>query len=258
MDEPRDPNQQREELREQRLQAEATDAQAQARRKRTTQLGALAAFAAVIVIAALIAISQSGGSSDNGSSPSGDVLSEIAGIPQNNTVLGKASAPVTIVEFGDLQCPICRAFATQQAPQLIDRFVKPGTAKYDFRQWNIIGPQSPAAAAAAYAAGEQDKYWDFIVTFYDQQQTENSGYISADFLEGIAKDAGVPDLDKWKADSATSKWQTTFDQTDSEASALKFTGTPSILVQGPNGKKPLGGASVPTADEIAAAISSVQ
>jgi protein-disulfide isomerase len=257
---PGDARQQRDELREQRLRDEAGDAQAQARRKRTTQLAALAAFGAVIVIAALIAISQSGGSSDSSSSSSsgGSVLSDLEGIPQSNTVLGDPSAPVTVTEFGDLQCPICREFAKQTAPTLIASEVKPGNVKYDFKQWTIIAPQSNDAAAAAYAAGEQDKYWDFILTFYDQQQAENSGYVSSDFLEGIAKDAGVPDLGKWNADRTVAKWKPTIDATDKEASALGFSGTPSILVEGPNGKKPIGGSTIPTLDQIEAAIAQVQ
>jgi protein-disulfide isomerase len=255
---PGDPQRQREELREQRLKAEATDASSDARRKRTVQLTVIAIFVAVAAIAGLIAISQSGGSKDKTSTTSGGVLSEIQGIPQSNTVLGDPKAKVTITEFGDLQCPICRQFANSVSPELISQYVKPGTAKYDFKQWVIIGPQSNDAAAAAYAAGEQNKYWDFLLTFYDQQQGENSGYVTSDFLQKIATDAGVPDIAKWNADRTVAKWKPTIDANDKEASSLGFTGTPSIVVEGPNGKKPLGGGTVPTLAQISAAISQVQ
>ena len=165
---------------------------------------------------------------------------------------------MTITEFGDLQCPICRQFGNTVFPELVSQYVKPGTAKYDFKQWVIIGPQSNNAAAAAYAAGEQNKYWDYVLTFYDQQQAENSGYVTDDFLEQIAKDAGVPDLDKWNADRDLAKWKPTIDANDTEATALGFTGTPSILVEGPNGKEPIGGSSVPTLADVQAAIAKVQ
>jgi protein-disulfide isomerase len=248
----------REELREQRLQAEASDADAAARRKRVTQLSVIAVFVAVAAIAGLIAISQSGGSKKTATTTSGGALSEIQGIPQSNTILGDPKAAVTITEFGDLQCPICRQFANSVSPELISQYVKPGTAKYDFKQWVIIGPQSNDAAAAAYAAGEQNKYWDFLLTFYDQQQGENSGYVTSDFLQKIATDAGVPDIAKWNADRTVAKWKPTIDANDKEASSLGFTGTPSIVVEGPNGKKPLGGGTVPTLAQISAAISQVQ
>ena len=229
-----------------------------ARRKRVTQLSVIAFFVAAAVIGGLIAISQSGGDDNDSSSSSGGGVAEIAGIPQSNTVLGEKSAPVTITEFGDLQCPICRQFGNTVFPELVSQYVKPGTAKYDFKQWVIIGPQSNNAAAAAYAAGEQNKYWDYVLTFYDQQQAENSGYVTDDFLEQIAKDAGVPDLDKWNADRDLAKWKPTIDANDAEATALGFTGTPSILVEGPNGKEPIGGSSVPTFADVQAAIAKVQ
>jgi protein-disulfide isomerase len=250
---------QREELREQRLQAEASDADAAARRKRVTQLSVIAVFVAVAAIAGLIAISQSGGGTPKTPSTSGSgVLSEISGIPQSNTILGNPKATVTVTEFGDLQCPICRQFANSVGPELIAQYVKPGTVKYDFKQWVIIGPQSNDAAAAAYAAGEQNKYWDFLLTFYDQQQGENSGYVTPAFLEKIAKDAGVPDIAKWNQDRAVAKWKPTIAANDKQASSLGFTGTPSILVSGPKGQKPLGGGTVPTLAQISAAISQVQ
>jgi protein-disulfide isomerase len=252
-----EPNQ-REELREQRLEAEASDADAAARRKRVTQLSVIGVFLAAAVIAALIVISQSGSDDNNPPSEGTGAVAEISGIPQDNTVLGDPKASVTITEFGDLQCPICRQFGNTVFPDVVSQFVKPGTAKYDFKQWVIIGPQSNDAAAAAYAAGEQDKYWDFVLTFYDQQQGENSGYVTSDFLQQIAKDAGVPDLDKWNADRTVAKWKPTIDATDKEASALGFSGTPSILVEGPNGKKPIGGSTIPTLDQIEAAIAQVQ
>lgn len=228
-----------------------------ARRKRQVQLGAIAFFIAAAAIAALIVISQSGGD-DEPEAPSGGVLSEIAGIPQSNTILGDPGATVTITEFGDLQCPICRQFANTVSPELISQYVKPGTAKYDFKQWVIIGPESNDAAAAAYAAGEQNKYWDYLLTFYDQQKGENSGYVTPDFLEQIAKDAGVPDLDKWNADRTVAKWKPTIEANDKEASSLGFTGTPSILVEGPNGKQPIGGGTIPTLEQISAAIAQVE
>ncbi len=252
-----DQQDQREELRERRLQAEASDAGAAARRKRVTQLSVIAFFAAAAVIVALIAISQ-GGDDNEPDAPSGGALSTIAGIPQSNTILGDQNAAVTITEFGDPQCPICRQFGNTVFPQLVDQYVKPGTAKYDFKQWVIIGPESTDAAAAAYAAGEQNKYWDYLITFYDRQQAENSGYITDDFLEQIAEDAGVPDLGKWNADRAVAKWKPTIDANDKEASALGFTGTPSIVVSGPNGQEPLGGGSVPSFEQISAAIAKVQ
>ena len=253
-----DREQERERLRQERLAAEGADAQ-QARRRRMVQLGSLAAFAAIAVIVALIVISQSG-SDDKSTTPPANVAgasrvaAELQGIPQQGEVLGDSSAPVTVTEFGDPQCPVCAAFAEQIAPQLIASEVKTGKVKYEYRPWVIIGPDSKPASKAAYAAGVQNRFWHFIQLFYANQGQENSGYVTDAFLEKIATAAGVPDIAKWNQDRNDPKWDTMLTQNNSEAQSLGFTGTPSILVTGPNGQVPLKGFQLP---EIESAIQQV-
>lgn len=222
------------------------------RRRRTVQLSALGVGLAAVLIAVLIAISQSGGS-DNGSDASG----ELAGLEQSKTVLGDPNAPVTVFEYGDLQCPICRTFASQEVPQLIEGPVKQGQAKLDFQNWTIIGPDSKPAAEAALAAAEQDKMWDFILAFYNQQQAENSGYVTDEFLTSIATDAGL-DVEQWNTDRQKPAYAAQLKQIDAKAAALGFTGTPSVTVEGPGGSFPFKGNSVPTAADIEAAITKAQ
>jgi protein-disulfide isomerase len=249
---------QKEQLRAQRLQREAEE-QAKDRRQRLVQYGAGAAFLAICVVAVLIIVSQSGGgSAGSGAQDAGLVAQQLKGIPQHDTVLGDPKAKVTVVEFGDLQCPICKAFSFQATPQLISDVVRPGTANYDFRQFTIIGPQSTDAAKAAYAAGEQGRYWNFIELFYRNQGVENSGYVTDQFMTNVAKGAGVPDLAKWNTDRASSKWDSILQKTQSEAQQFGFTGTPSILVEGPGGKKPFPGNTVPSVAQIEGAIKAVE
>ena len=185
--------QEKERLRAERIAAES-DQRSQAQASRRTQLFALAAFLAIAVVAGLVVVSQSGKDSGGDVNLEGtsEVARELRGIPQSGTVLGDPGAKVSIVEFGDLQCPACREFSLTVAPQLISGPVASGDAKYEFRQRTIIGGDSVPAAKAALAAGEQGRYWQFIDLFYRNQGTENSGYVTDQFLEAIAKGAGVP------------------------------------------------------------------
>jgi protein-disulfide isomerase len=252
---------QKEQLRAQRL-ARENEEQAAARRKRLVQYGALAGLLAVVVVAALIIASQNNSSDSSGAGAGGDVAdvslveNQLKGLPQNGLVLGDPKAKVSVIEFGDLQCPVCKEFSFQVAPDIISQIVRKGDANYEFRPWDIIGPQSPIASRAAYAAGEQGRGWSFVELFYRNQGEENSGYVTDSFLTSIAKGAGVKDLDKWNSDrSDNSKWDPLLSKNDSDAKSLGFSGTPSILVEGPGGKKPF--TTIPTVAQIQAAVKSV-
>jgi protein-disulfide isomerase len=165
----------------------------------------LAGLLAVVVVAALIIASQNNSSDSSGAGAGGDVAdvslveNQLKGLPQNGLVLGDPKAKVSVIEFGDLQCPVCKEFSFQVAPDIISRSSARGDANYEFRPWDIIGPQSPIASRAAYAAGEQGRGWSFVELFYRNQGEENSGYVTDAFLTSIAKGAGVKDLDKWNS-----------------------------------------------------------
>jgi protein-disulfide isomerase len=252
---------QRERLRAQRQAAESQDVAAEHARKRRVQYLALAGFAAVAVIVALIVVSQSGGG--GGSSPPSNVTgvagvdTQLKGIPQSGQVLGDSGAPVTVIEYGDPQCSSCKFFSENVAPGLISSEVRPGKVKYEFRPFLIIGPDSKPAMRGALAAGEQNRLWQFLQLFYINQGGENSGYVTDSFLTSIAKGAGVPDIGKWNQDRNDSKWDATIQQGSSQADSFGFTGTPSIVVEGPNGQKALGGSTIPTLEQVQAAIQQV-
>jgi protein-disulfide isomerase len=249
----------RERLRGEREAVESQQAGALARKRRLQYL-IIGGFAAVAVIVALIVISQSGGDDDGGGgSPANvggaaQVDAELTGIPQQGQVLGEANAPVTVVEFGDPQCPVCAAFAEQIAPELISTEVKGGSVKYEFQPYLIIGRDSEPAMKAALAAGEQGRFWNYLQLFYRNQGAENSGYVTDAFLTSIADAAGVQDLDKWNQSRDSSKWESVLSNGTNQAESLGFNGTPSILVTGPSGQKPLSGFQL---SEIRSAIQQV-
>jgi protein-disulfide isomerase len=232
----------REARREERLQAES-DGGRQERRKRLLQLGSAAVFIAIAVVAVLIVISSnetSGG--DTNLEDVGLVKRELQGIPQAGLVLGDPGAKVTLYEFGDLQCPVCKAFAEQIVPEVIESKVRSGEAKLDFRNFTIISEESTPAGAAAIAAGRQGRGWNYVELFYRNQGREASGYVSDEFMTEIARGAGVPDISRWDKERKDPKTIEEVEATTDEAQRLDFTGTPSFAVEGPgsSGKEALG------------------
>jgi protein-disulfide isomerase len=114
------------------------------------------------------------------------VRTRFAGIPQGGTVLGQPSAPLTLIEFGDLQCPFCRRFALQTLPTLLTRYVRRGQLRLDFRAVALVGPDSARAARAAIAAAAENRLWQFLDLFYANQGRENTGYVTNRFVYAIA------------------------------------------------------------------------
>ena len=115
------------------------------------------------------------------------------GIPQDGNVLGSPSAPATLVEYVDLQCPYCREFDTQTLPALVSRYVRRGKLKIELRPIAFIGPDSERGRAAAIAAAHQDRMFDFTGLLYFNQGPENTGWLDDELVEAAA--ASIPRLD---------------------------------------------------------------
>jgi len=204
------------------------------RRAKLLQMAAGAAFLALAVVVVLIVVNASGGGDggDANLEGAGEVNRSLRGIPQEGMLLGDPGAPVELVEFGDLQCPYCAAYAEEVLPPIIENQVKKGQVKIDFRNFTIIGPESADAAAAALAAGTQGRGWNFVELLYRNQGGENTGYAGDEtFLEAVAEGAGVEDLAGWNEDRAD--LADAVEEINAEARQLGLEGTPTFAIKGP-------------------------
>jgi protein-disulfide isomerase len=246
-----------------RAEREAAIAAAALRRRRLTRLGAVLAAAAVAV-AVLVAISGSGsgsGSSAAKTAPpaasSGSVAGAhastalLAGIPQRGLTLGKANAPVRVVEFADLQCPFCRDYALNTMPRLVRDYVRPGTVRMEFRSLAFIGPDSVRAARVAQAAAEQNKLWSFVDLAYANQGKENSGWATDAFLRRLA--SAVPGLDVNRAFAARGSAAVTgrLKAANTLATSAGVNSTPTFLVGRGSALKAVDAAGLPAAIKAA-------
>jgi len=205
------------------------------RRERLVKLASAAVFLTIVAVAVLIVVSQSGSSGGDSENivAVAEVKRELQGIPQDGMVLGNPSAKVTLLEFADLQCPVCRGYAEDQLSQVIEGPVSRGKTRLAFRNYTIIGDESISAGAAALAAGRQGRGWSFVELFYRNQGAEQSGYVTEEFLTAIARAAGVPDIPEWNRARKSRAILAEVDESNAEARELGFTGTPSFAVEGP-------------------------
>lgn len=205
------------------------------RRENLIKLGSAAAFLAIAAVAVLFVVSQSDGGGDASSiEGAAEVREELAGIEQEGLVLGDPTAKVTLIEFGDLQCPSCKAVSEDMIPPVIESKVRTGLAKLEFRNFTILGEESVDAAAAAVAAGEQGRGWEFVELFYRNQGVEASGYVTEEFMASIAEGAGVPDIARWNRARQSERVIATAREQTEEAEELGLDGTPSFVVEGPS------------------------
>lgn len=168
-----------------------------------------------------------------------------AGIPEHGNVLGSPKAPATMVEYVDLQCPHCRDFEATVMPTILRRFVRPGKLKIEARAIAIIGPDSIRGRDAAIAAADQNRMFPFMQVTYFNQGTENTGWLSDDFVRQAAASVPGMDVPKLAAAAGSSAVAARGKTFDSEATADAVPGTPALYVGRSGGQL----AQVPSNDE---------
>lgn len=106
-------------------------------------------------------------------------------------VLGEASAPVVLTEWGDFQCPSCGAFARNAEPELRRRFIETGKVRLEWHDFAWYGPESNWAANAARCAGDQGKFWEYHDHLYEHQGGTNTGAFAKSRLSEFARAIGL-------------------------------------------------------------------
>jgi protein-disulfide isomerase len=218
--------------REQREANERAELEQSRRKRRLTELAAIAA-AAIVAVAILIAVS-SGGATKQAPAPASSTL--FSGIPASGATLGNPRAPVTLVEYADLQCPFCAEFDRNVLPTLVDRYVRAGRVKIESRPLRFLGDDSARAAAVAAAAAEQDKLWPFVDAFYHRQGQENSGYVTDDFLRQVLGAVPGIDVERALSDAGDPKAEQLPARAEAEANAAGISSTPSFRIGSTGGK----------------------
>jgi protein-disulfide isomerase len=145
-------------------------------------------------------------------------------IPASAPTLGPASAPVTMVEFSDYQCPYCRR-AQETVDQLLAKYK--GKLRLVHRDFPLDGhPGAMPAARAARCAGEQGKFWD-----YHRGLLTVLGDFSEQDLKGRAVTLGL-DASKFEACLQSSRHDEEIRASVEEGARIGVTGTPAFFING--------------------------
>lgn len=165
----------------------------------------------------------------------------------SNHVYGKADSTVTLVEYGDFECPACAAYfpIVQQVKANYEDKIA-----FQFRHFPLvqIHPNAMIAARAAEAAGKQDKFWEMHDLLYQQQSTWAKSQNASAIFEDYATQLGL-NVDQFKADVAAQATLDTINADVREGQAAGVSATPTFVL---NGKKLEG--LQPTYESISKAI----
>ncbi|GAA3849909.1 thioredoxin domain-containing protein [Streptomyces sedi] len=213
-------------------------------------MGAVAVVVVLfLLVGSIAALLVSGGGGDDADGaggqeevvplPDGHPALELARRDANDPLaLGEADAPVVMIEYADFQCAFCGTHARGAHGMLVEEYVERGLLRIEFRNFPINGPESDAAARAAWAAGRQGRFWEFHEAAFAEEFHLESGRFSEEGLTELAEEAGVPDVERLLADMESDEAGEAVGADAEEAMDLGITTPPSFLVNG----QPLQGA----------------
>lgn len=190
-------------------------------------------FLAVIVVVILAFVgffALSGNkSSDTGSSKSD--TSKSKGKPTEH-IMGKGQSGVTLVEYGDYQCPYCAQYYPV-VKQVVEKYGD--QIFFQFRNFPLMSMHQNAfaAARAAEAASMQGKFWQMHDLLYQNQTQWSNAASPTSHFQQYAKQLGL-DMSKYNKDFSSSAVNDAINADIAEGNKLKVEATPTFFI---NGKK---------------------
>lgn len=142
---------------------------------------------------------------------------------------GPKDAKVTVVEFGDFQCPACGA--AQPTVRQLEREYK-DTVAFIFRHYPLPQHQNAfIAAQAAEAAGEQGKFWEMHDKLYDTQNAWSNSKGALDIFAGYAKDLKL-NVDQFRKAVTTNKFKNKIMADEQDGGTIGINSTPTFYING--------------------------
>lgn len=238
----------KEQARAQRLAQEQARAAEQRRTRRLQMLGGTIAVAIVVIVVAIVISTSGGGSAGLARGPQASkaaaaVQSMLSGIPQSGSTIGSPSAPVKVTYYGDLECPVCKAFTLGSDgggwPQFVASDIRSGKVQVTYSGLETATPDPQTFQTqqlAALAAGLQGKFWQYAELFYHEQGQEGSRYVTEAYLDGLARQVPGLNYAKWLSDRRNPSLLGEVQSQEAAATAAGVTGTPTLAFTGPKGK----------------------
>jgi protein-disulfide isomerase len=130
--------------------------------------------------------------------PRPDELQMVRRDPKDPMAMGDINAPVVLVQWTDLRCPFCAVFNRELLPVIDKEYIQTGKVRLEVTDIAFFGAQSEKAGAAALAAAQQGKYFEFIKVVYAAAPEKGHPDLPREKLIDFARKAGVPDIARFE------------------------------------------------------------
>jgi len=145
-------------------------------------------------------------------------------------VLGDASSPVTIVEFGDYQCPFCKRWNENTKPAIEKNLIETGKVSLIYVDFPIIGPDSMTIHVGSYCAAEQGLYWEYHNFVYANQGHENDGWARSKNLKLLVSGIDGLNTDSFNECLDSKKYEQRINDNKKIASDAGARSTPTFII----------------------------
>lgn len=175
-------------------------------------------------------IGSRSGRSDDGSPAAEEQTSVETKLTAKDWVKGKAEAPITLMEYGDFQCPACGAYYP-----LVERLMSeyPDRVRVVYREYPLVSihDKAYAAALAAEAAGRQGRFWEMYDKLFVNQKTWTATTDYESLFTKYAQEIGL-DVERWKSDRTDKGMEEKIQGDRLSGDSLGVTSTPTFFLNG--------------------------
>ena len=140
-------------------------------------------------------------------------------------MMGRPDAPVTIIEYTDLQCPFCNRFATETFDLIKKAYINTGKVRFVTRDYPLeFHPFAMPAARASRCAGDQGRFWELRHLL-----VKNADKLSVDYIAESAKTLSL-DMAVFASCMTSDRFDAAIQRDVKSAEAAGVSGTPSFLI----------------------------
>lgn len=162
----------------------------------------------------------------------GQVVDQTNLLRENTHMTGSKDAKVTVVEFGDYQCPACGA-AAPIVKEVLNEYKDNSNVNFAFKNFPLdtIHPNAHIGSEAAEAAASQGKFWEMHDLLYSRQEQWSNLPDPTDVFVGYAGELGL-NIDQFKTDISMRRFADVISADVSDGNSVGIDSTPTFIING--------------------------